>query len=425
MARKREGATQLQRWWRRRLRRRHLSPVWAIPIACVIVGASIVAAQEVRRLETPPPAVPVRAENAVGDATCLACHTDKAPFEGTAHHLTSRLPVRSAIAGSFAPGHDVLITSNPALHFRMDSTASGYYEVAVSGRAPDTTVHAERIAYVVGSGRKGQTYLYWRGNRLFELPVSYWIGPRAWMNSPGYRDGTAHFDRAVPPRCLECHATSFESVPYLYAENAYHSSTAVPGITCEVCHGSGVAHVTRERSRLRPLLRRIVPPAIANPVRLPRERQLELCARCHGGLGVERAPAFSYAPGAPLAAYLELAPPPPTAALDVHDNQVALLERSRCFQSSNMTCATCHDVHRTQRDPTAISQRCLGCHTAESCGLYPERHATLVGHCVNCHMPALTSNAIISAFAGSREQPKVRTHWIKVYPEVRDSTLAK
>lgn len=402
---------------------RRLSRVWAISIAFLVVDAAIAAALGVRHLEASPPAVAVNADNAVGDATCVSCHVDKATFDGTAHHLTSQLPTRAAIAGTFTPGHDVLMTSNPALHFRMDSTATGYYETAVTGRAPDTVSRTERIAYVVGSGNKGQTYLYWRGDRLFELPVSYWIGPKTWMNSPGYPDGTAHFDREVPPRCLECHATAFQSVPYLYADNAYDSTHALLGVTCEVCHGSGQEHVARERSRFRPLLRRIEPAAIVNPTLLPRARQVEICARCHGGLGEPRAPAFTYVPGQPLASYLTLIVPPPNAPLDVHANQVALLERSRCFQSSNMTCATCHDVHRTQRDPQEFSQRCLSCHTAQSCGLYPQRHAALVGHCVDCHMPALRSSTIVSTYEGHPVQPMVRTHWIKVYPDSLEQRL--
>ena len=63
---------------------------------------------------------------------------------------------------------------------------------------------------VIGCGEKGQTYLYWKGDRLFELPVSYWAS-LGWVNSPGYRDGYSDFDRLTIPRCLECHATYFES----------------------------------------------------------------------------------------------------------------------------------------------------------------------------------------------------------------------
>jgi hypothetical protein len=52
---------------------------------------------------------------------------------------------------------------------------------------------------VVGSGEKGQTYLYWNEDQLFQSPVSYWTRP-GWVDSPGYRDGFANFDRPIIPR---------------------------------------------------------------------------------------------------------------------------------------------------------------------------------------------------------------------------------
>ena len=124
--------------------------------------------------------------------------------------------------GNFAPGANILRTSNPALHFRMESTDSGFYQTAVMGLSRDTTVRSERVAYVSGS-RKGQSYLYWHGDRLYQLPVSYWAA-LGWANSPAYPDGSANFDRQIPPRCLECHATWFEAVPDSFAANRYRAA---------------------------------------------------------------------------------------------------------------------------------------------------------------------------------------------------------
>src|SRR5437879_7104817 len=131
------------------------------------------------------------------------------------------------------------------------------------------------------------------------------------------------------------------------------------------------------------------------------------------------APAFSYVPGQPLERQVEWWARRDTGAVDVHGNQVALLERSRCFRSSLMTCATCHDVHRQQRDLVGFSDRCLTCHSAQSCGLFPRLGPGLVGRCVDCHMPALTSSTIVSTSLGRQMRVQVRTHWIKVYPQFR------
>jgi hypothetical protein len=358
---------------------------------------------------------PVVDTNAVGDATCISCHRDKASFEGTAHRLTTRYPTRGTIAGSFQSGENVLRTASSSLHFRMHVDSTGFYQTAVVGNAPDTSSRTERIAYVVGSGRKGQSFLYWVGDRLFQLPVSYWTSLHSWINSPGpaYVEGKANFERAVAPRCLECHATWIEWVPDLSAVNRYRRGSAVLGITCERCHAAGQEHVARERSPLR-LARE---PAIVNPVRLARERQMEACAQCHGGLGEPRVPSFSYVAGKRLSDYLYLAPLASAATVDVHGNQVALLERSRCYTSSQMTCLTCHDVHRQQRNLAELSGRCLTCHQEQSCGLFPTRGHTLAGRCVDCHMPLQNSNLIVAALERKQERVQVRTHWIRVYPE--------
>ena len=386
---------------------RWLAALLALAVLCVVLVALV-------RHRQPQP-VPVRAANAVGDSTCVSCHTDKASFEGTAHRLTTRHPSRDAIAGSFAVGKNVLRTTNPDVHFRMDEVPDGFEETAVTGRAPDTTTHAEKIAYVVGSGRKGQSFLYWRGDRLYQLPVSYWRSLDSWINSPGpgYVEGQVNFERSVGPRCLECHATWIQARPALTSVNDFDSTGAILGITCERCHGSGQAHVARERS----VLRFVSGAAIVNPARLERDRQLETCGQCHGGLGSPKVPSFSYVAGRRLEDYLHIPKQDPNATVDVHGNQLALLARSKCFASSQMTCLTCHDVHRTQRNVVELSGKCLSCHTEQSCGLYPTEGHALAGRCVDCHMPLQKSNLIVSALGREKEQVLVRNHWIRVYQD--------
>jgi len=361
---------------------------------------------------------PVSAANALGDATCLGCHREKAHFEETAHRLTSQAPTGATIDGDFRAGANVMATANPALRFRMDSTASGFYQTALTGFASNTTSRTERIDIVTGI-RKGQSYLHWRGDSLYQLPVSYWKGI-GWINSPGYRDGVANFDRPILPRCLECHATAFESVANTNASssNRYRASNAMLGVSCESCHGGGRKHVLRERSSLRSISTKLLSSAIINPARFTRGQRLDACALCHAGLGRLETPAFSYTPGRPLSRHLAIALPTLTEPVDVHGNQLELLARSACFQRSQMTCSTCHDVHETQREPAALSGRCLSCHQVRSCRLYPERHESLAGKCVDCHMPLLPSNTIVANRNGARERPMVRTHWIEIYPEV-------
>lgn len=351
----------------------------------------------------------------IGDDKCLSCHQDQKEYPGTAHHLTSRQATRDSIAGSFSPGKNTLKTAEPELHYLMEARKDGFFQTGVLGTSPDTVSTSERFDLVVGSGRKGQTYLYWRnGDQLFQLPVSYWTDPASWVNSPGYGDRFVDFSRPVLPRCLECHASFFESLPDANAANRYRKSGYVLGVSCERCHGPGGQHAERNAATSA----KPVDQAMVNPAKLTRERQLGLCALCHGGIGAAKAPAFSFMVGEALEDYIQLQTPGMEGALDVHGNQLALLERSKCFTSSTMTCSTCHNVHLPQRDVKDFSERCLQCHKVQSCGLYPKRGRSIAGRCVDCHLPNQTSNVIFSTHDGVRIRPKVRNHWIKIYPGI-------
>lgn len=324
----------------------------------------------------------------VGEGVCRDCHSRIAEtYLRTNHHLTSQLPSKESIAGKFSGDENILKTQNPDLHFRMEARPSGFYETAVFWQPPNQKTRSERIDFVTGSGEKGQTYLYWRGNRLFQLPVSYWTELHERVNSPGFIDGTADFARPIVPRCLECHATYFATVGSATAENVYRKSGYVLGISCERCHGAGREHVERERAcekaemspqRLKPPRNgsdngttevvpsqittdngtgESVPSRIVNPAGLLRDRQVEVCAQCHGGIGESVKPAFSYVPGQPLENYIRLQLPDADAAVDVHGNQVALTQKSRCYQNSQMSCTTCHEVYASERAAAAYSDK--------------------------------------------------------------------
>jgi hypothetical protein len=356
---------------------------------------------------------PVPRDRYVGDETCLSCHKDKLElFSRTAHHLTSRPPTADSIAGPFRSGANILKTSNPALFFRMDAKDGRFYETAIWGIPPSTSQQTQPIDLVIGSGRKGQTYLYWKGDRLFQLPVSFWVEPDQWVNSPGYTDGDADFDRPVMSRCLECHASYAESLAG-QLNNRYKKTSLVLGISCERCHGPGREHVSQHQSASADGQSE----AIVNPSKLSRDRAVEVCAQCHAGMRWPIAAAYSYIPGQPLDEYLGPDRSDPNATIDVHGGHVGLLQRSRCYQSAAyFTCTTCHKAHESQRDAAAFSSRCLTCHKIEDCGTYRKMGAKIASGCIDCHMPMQQSKAISSDWNGKQIKARVRNHWIKVYP---------
>jgi hypothetical protein len=375
-----------------------------IPV-CVL----LLAAQSIKGKQSPALQAGSSRQNYAGDEACRECHAGQVEsYFHTAHHLTSRRPTKESILGSFAEGKNILNTASAGLYFRMDSKPDGFFENAVS-TSPVSSVRSERIGVVIGSGRVGQTYLYWKKDQLFQLPVSYWVDLDAWVNSPGYRDGTANFERPVVPRCLECHMTYAEATELSVSTNRYEPATFVLGISCERCHGPGREHVEQARSKAGNA-------SIINPIKMKRDSQIELCAQCHGGRRTPQTVPFSYVPGEPLDKYYQRDPENTGATADVHGNQVALLQMSRCYQASaDMSCATCHDVHKVQRDVASLSERCLACHARAK-----ESHEAankLSGACVDCHMPVQASNLIISNSNGKRRKALVRSHWIKIYAD--------
>jgi len=350
----------------------------------------------------------------VGDSVCGSCHQEKAKtFIQTAHHLATSWPSQRTMKGSFTPDSNILKTSNPYLSFKMTVSGDGYFQSAEEELSPTKKLsRTERIDVVAGSARKGQSYLFWKGEQLFQLPVTYWTATDSWVNSPSYPDGSPHFDKVIIPRCLECHASYFDWLPP--PVNRYRKTSLVLGITCEKCHGPGREHVARRH--LKSGLPAGTSEAITNPALLSRDRQIDICGLCHSGNGTPIQPALSFLPGDVLDDYIDIPYTNPEEAVDVHGNQVQLLRRSKCFQSTTtLTCSTCHDVHTPQEDPAAFSSHCLSCHQPRQCGQYAKMGDQIARNCIDCHMPLQDSVVLFSNTNGKKLTPKVRSHRIGIY----------
>ena len=389
-----------------------------------VVGPAFIQAQAPTAITPANDATEPRAKY-VGDAACLSCHKEQGlSYLHTSHHLTSQLANQHSVLGSFREGSNVLTIvdppgtgTEPALSFKMEARSGGFYETAVTGWGSHLQSRSERIDVVTGSGVRGVTYLYWDGDQLYELPVSYWTDGHQWINSPGYDNGTARFSRPIHPGCLECHATFIKPLAADPLTNRYEKESLITGISCETCHGPGADHIARQKAGAGGSAGE----TILNPAKFSRDRQVDLCALCHNGIQREAiAPAFSYMPGEPLTNYFKPLPVDMLEHPDVHGNQVGLLERSRCYRSApNMTCSTCHDVHAPERPAAEYSEKCLTCHRWESCGVAKTIGHKIASNCIDCHMPVEPTNVIVSETAGKVVRAKMRNHWIKVYPDAR------
>ncbi len=344
--------------------------------------------------------------------SCQPCHQQLvATFTQTGHFNTSADATAQSIKGRFSQGSNVLRTKARGVYFEMDARNGTWYETAV-----DSTLgrsRTEQIDLVIGSGRRGQTYLYWRSGLLFELPVSYLTGPQRWINSPGYPDGQIDFGRVIVPQCLDCHSTSFT----LNADRrvARYSGEYRLGISCDKCHGDGREHVRYQTSHPADTSAQY----ILNPASFSRDRKVDNCALCHSGARDPKQPPFSYRPGAVLDEYLVPPSPGKGAVPDVHGNQVGLLQSSKCFRSSpDMSCSTCHDIHRPEHDLAGFARKCLACHETAHHPMAAEIGDRLMTLCVDCHMPSRKSRAIEINTPTRRFALYYRSHAIGIYPEV-------
>lgn len=317
----------------------------------------------------------------VGPQACAECHRGR--YEGfveTSHYHSSQVATADTVMGTFETPSNQVATRVRQLGYRMDTRPDGLYQtVVVDGR----DAHAERMDIVVGSGKIGQSYLYWRDDELFQLPISYLTTPDSWMNSPGYPDGMADFKRPVVGGCLQCHSTWFEARSADLMNHRFLPEGFVLGVTCERCHGPGEDHVAYHRAQPDDREAR----HIVHPGQLPNERLTDICRQCHGGLASPTRAPFSFRPGEDLTDYIE----PPAGRPGIHtNNQMQQLSLSRCFQeSADMSCITCHNPHQNERGNDALfAIRCQQCHEAADHPLESTVGATALGeNCTSCHMP--------------------------------------
>src|SRR5579862_197481 len=115
-----------------------------------------------------------------GDVACTPCHKNEAfSYSKTAHHLTSQLADNGSVLGPLENGSNILMITNPetagenpGLYFKMEARDSGFFQTAIFGWPGHLRERTARMDIVIGSGVRGQSYLSWQGDELYELPVS-------------------------------------------------------------------------------------------------------------------------------------------------------------------------------------------------------------------------------------------------------------
>ncbi len=352
----------------------------------------------------------------MGAAACAECHRERhESFVHTAHHKTSGEVSAQYSFGQFTSPQNRITTSDPSLSFQMNKRdGRRFQKVSLA----DWNLEFPLDVFT-GSAKAGQTFLYWHDDALFQTYVSYLSKFDEWIPSPGYHETAVDYSRPIRTECLECHITYIESKR---RPNVYHRDSAVWGISCERCHGPGRRHVEFHRDHPEEQTGQ----HIVHPSDLPRRRQLDICGQCHSGSFSLIGDAFTYRPGEDLGKYHKLRDPDFEGVGGIHtSNQLTRLSRSKCFQSSEMTCTSCHDPHQNQRGDTAVfTRRCLECHQPAHCGMSDQLGDKVAANCVTCHMPKGDNEGMTLRVSQGKFTVTMIDHYIRVDKKASEAYLA-
>ncbi len=328
--------------------------------------------------------------------------------------------------------------------WRLEQADGESLVTALSEETGRPTGPRQRIVLTTGSHHYQIYWLEDRAKGMAQLPLVWHLGQKEWVPRKamflvppmhGSGDETGRWRKT----CIKCHATNGTS----RAADDGQTRVAEFGISCEACHGPGAEHTALHRDKEKSaslsasLEGGAADPTIVHPGRLPHDRASEICGQCHG---IHPLPSterdawqqhgFEYRPGDVLAdtrhllrgtyeansekmrAFLDRNPDT-LEGLFWGDGEVRVSGRelngladSPCYQRGEMSCLSCHRLHKSSSDPRSNAEwstdqlafgmegfgACIECHTeyrSKEKVRQHTHHATesTGSACMNCHMP--------------------------------------
>jgi hypothetical protein len=233
------------------------------------------------------------------------------------------------------------------------------------------------ITWTFGAGVVGQTYVLENKGKMYDSQVTTYRGLHGEMDiSPAHKQPKAgDLERALGEyltpqfraRCFGCHTTTSTM------KGQFDPEHAIPGITCEGCHGPGMAHVAAVNMDMtEDAGNAIFKPQSLNPV-----ESVDFCGACH------------------------------MTTADVVQQKLFVpsnvrfppyrLEKSLCWGvrgDQRLVCTACHDPHKPLvREASFYDQRCLSCHSSQSSQSADRSNSApavcpkATANCTTCHMP--------------------------------------
>lgn len=344
----------------------------------------------------------------IGDEACAQCHSSiYAQFKQTGMGRSVSIPSAEEARGFAKPLKIVNKNQTYSIYARDGKIVHEESARDAKGRVIFSEAH--EIAYDVGAGDVGKSYLIFKGDSLFVSPISYYTRIQGWDLSPGYADGGFHgFTRRIVDLCVDCHTgwprlvpgsrTRFEQPPFRFLT-----------VGCERCHGPGEIHVAvhSQDAAAGAFEKESTDFSIVNPRKLTGETRDEVCAQCHlSGDARVLQPGKNYLdfrPGTSLGEVVAVFSVSPVIKGNhfLALGQFEQMRMSQCWIASKgrLGCISCHDPHvQLHGDEAAVffRERCLACHATSSCkGQIASRQVTSPpDNCTSCHMPKQTSENI-------------------------------
>jgi len=433
--------------------RSHRARQGAVALWVVLSAAGVFGASAYRSATLGPPVLNRPLEVPDGDYVssdaCRACHPGHYDSWYNSWHRTMTQVVTSeTVLGDFEV--DTLRVGDWSYDLGREGDAFWVemYDPARGERA--------RFPIVMSTGSH-HLQIYWfgsegAGRRLGMAPFAYlkesqrWAPRSAIFIEPESQDPKNEHGR-WNRSCIACHSTA----PRPHINDVGMPTEASEfGIACEACHGPGGPHVGEYSSnplrRYRKHFDDIPDETIVHPARLDKQASVEVCGQCHGftqfpddpeDLAQVQREGFSFRPGDRLAETGRVvvrggehaSDPRVAEAIENYgleldsmfwsDGMVRVpreyngLLESACYQRGEMTCLSCHKMHKSQEDPRSVKEwaddqldvgmrgdaACLQCHESFETRIEAHtNHATESSgsRCQNCHMP-YTSYGLLKA----------------------------
>jgi Cytochrome c554 and c-prime len=334
----------------------------------------------------------------VGDAVCARCHAEIA--DTFRRHPMGRSLGSVSAGAKESDGTITFEASNSRYSVESREGHVVHRETRMDERGRMLAQVEGEVKFALGSGSRGISYLIEHDGRLFQSPITWYSQKNQWDLSPGYEASNLHFDRAIEPGCLFCHANRFELIAHTlnrYEQPIFRGEA----IGCERCHGPGELHAQH------PEMVDGRDYSIVNPRHLEPALRDAVCEQCHlqGDHRIDRLgrDMFDYRPGLPLIEFFAI-----YGKTEQQETkfvgQVEQMKRSRCFRESQgrLGCASCHDPHQVPAPNERVAyfrQQCLACHERKGCNL-PDTvrlAESSEDSCIQCHMQPSKKTDIIHA----------------------------